>query len=149
MWGMIPLRVIFGVVIILQGLERFLLVRHHDMSIIGQLPNEWAYVVLLVFSVIEIIAGAMAIPGLFTRIVGFVIAAEMFLAIFFERIPFAFGSDLQTQLLLLGIASLMIFSGSGRYSVDHLLAKRHLLKYPSKKWELYCLAETPYTKWWE
>lgn len=149
MWGMIPLRVMFGVVLLLQGLQRLLLVRAHDASLLSQLPSEWAIALVVFFSVVEILAGVLAIPGLMVRMVGFAIATEMFLAIFFERIPLDFTRDLQTQMLLIGVASLMIFSGAGRFSIDHWLARRHLLKYPSKKWELYCLAETPYTKWWE
>lgn len=148
MWGMIPLRVMFGVVIILQGIERLLTVQDEG-TILGSLSGEWQLFVVLTFSVVQIVAGLLAIPGLFVRLVGFVIVIEMALAVFFEAIPLQFTGNTQAQLLMIAIASMMIFSGAGRHSVDHWLALRHLQRYPNKKWELYCLAETPYTKWWE
>lgn len=149
MWGMIPLRVMFGVIIILQGIERVQVLKASQDSLLSQLPHDWMLAIVLLFSIIEILAGICAISGFMVRIVGFTIAIETFVAIVFERIPLDFSSDLQTQMLFIGIASLMIFSGAGRHSVDHWLACRHLVRYPNKKWELYCLAETPYTKWWE
>lgn len=148
MWGMIPLRVMFGVVIILQGIDRLVSVREAG-SVLWTLSHEWQLAIVLAFSIIEIIAGALAIPGLFVRFVGFAIVIEMAVAVFFERIPLEFTGSLQAQLLMIAIASMMIFSGAGRHSVDHWLARKHLVKYPNKKWELYCLAETPYAKWWE
>lgn len=148
MWGMIPLRVMFGVVIILQGIDRLLGVREAG-ALLGTLSAEWQMAVVLFFSIVEIVAGVMAIPGIFVRLVGFAIVIEMAVAVFFERIPLEFNGSLQAQLLMIAIASMMIFSGAGRHSVDHALACRHLVRHPNKKWELYCLAETPYAKWWE
>ncbi|MBI1908306.1 DoxX family protein [Candidatus Uhrbacteria bacterium] len=148
MWGMIPLRVMFGVIIILQGVDRLTGVREAG-SILESLSHEWQLAVVLIFSIIEILAGVMAIPGILVRLVGFAIVIEMAVAIFFERIPLEFSGNLQAQLLMTAIAAMMVFSGAGRHSVDHWLACRHLVRYPNKKWELYCLAETPYTKWWE
>lgn len=148
MWGMIPLRVMFGVVIVLQGIARLISLPPAG-SILASLSDEWRLAIVLLFSIIEIAAGLMAIPGVLVRLVGFAIVIEMAVAVFFERIPLEFSGNLQAQLLMIAIASMMIFSGAGRHSVDHKLACRHLVRHPSKKWELYCLAETPYTKWWE
>lgn len=148
MWGMIPLRVMFGVIIILQGVDRLLSVREAG-TLIGSLSSEWQLVAVLLFSVIEIVAGLLAIPGLFVRLVGLSIVIEMAVAMFFERIPLDYSGNLQAQMLIFAIAAMMVFSGAGRYSVDHWLACRHLVRHPNKKWELYCFAETPYTRWWE
>lgn len=146
---MIPLRIIFGVTIILEGISRFTFVREHKESFLSALPHEWALPILTVFTAIEIAAGILVIPGLMARFAGFAIVIEMAAAIFVERIPLDFSMDLQTQILLVGIAGMMSFSGAGRYSIDHYLAKRILKEHPTKKWEIYCYAETPYTKWWE
>ncbi len=148
MWGMIPLRVMFGVTIILQGLHRLVGVREQG-SLLGSLSHEWQLLVVILFSVIEIVSGLMAIPGFFVRLVGIATVVEMTVAIFFERIPLDYSGSLQAQMLILAIGAMMMFSGAGRHSIDHWLACRHLTRHPSKKWELYCLAETPYTKWWE
>lgn len=149
MWGMIPLRILFGVTLILEGASRFTFVRHNKEALINQLPHEWTLTLIIFFSVVEILAGCLAIPGLMARFAGFALLVETSLAIFFERIPLSFSHDLQTQILIIGIASLMTFSGAGRYSVDGKIAKSILKKFPVKKWEIYCYAETPYTKWWE
>lgn len=149
MWGLIPLRIIFGVTLILAGISRFTFFKENKESFVAALPNEWAFPLLIALSAIEILAGAMAIPGFLGRIAGFAVVVEMAAAIFIERIPLDFSMDLQTQILLFGIGAMMSFSGSGRYSIDHLLARKVLKEHPSKKWELYCYAETPYTKWWE
>lgn len=149
MWGLIPLRIIFGVTLILAGISRFTFVKENKESFVAALPNEWAIPLLTALSVIEIVAGVMAIPGLLARVAGFVIVVEMAAAIFIERIPLDFSMDLQTQILLFGIAAMMSFSGAGRYSIDHYFARKVLKQHPNKKWELYCYAETPYAKWWE
>ena len=146
---MIPLRVMFGVIIALQGVDRLLSMRGEVGTLLGSLSSEWQVVVALLFSVIEILAGLLAIPGIFVRLVGLSIVIEMALAMFFERIPLDYSGNLQAQMLIFAIAAMMLFSGAGRHSVDHWLACRHLVRHPNKKWELYCLAETPYTKWWE
>lgn len=149
MWGMFPLRVIFGVMLVLGGLSRFLLFRQDPMSLLANLSGTAALVIIIIFSVIEILGGILAMSGFLTRFVGFFIVLEMTLAIVFERIPLDFSRDFQTQVLLLAIASMILFSGAGRFSVDRYIARRLLKKHPNKKKELYCIAETTYTKWWE
>lgn len=113
MWGLIPLRVIYGVIV---------------LQLSAQYGLVWA------------VAGLLVIPGVMTRLAGLAMTVVLL-----------FGTPLDPQLhwLLLGISLLLVVSGPGRHSVDHWLALRHLRKHPSKKWSLYCLAETPYTKWWE
>lgn len=148
MWGMIPLRIIFGVSLILSGLSRFTLVRQTSDTLLAELPIEYGLGITIFFSVIEILAGLLAISGLFSRAVGTIVIFEMSLAIFLERVIVDF-RDLQTQVLLFAIASILFFSGGGRYSIDQYLAKKLLKKHPNKKKELYLLAETPYAKWWE
>ena len=121
----------------------------HAGSLLSTFSHEWQAVFVIAFSFIQILAGLMAIPGMFVRFVGFTVVIEMALAVFFETLPLDSSGSLQAKMLVIGIAGMMIFSGAGRWSIDHYLAKKHLQKYPNKKWELYTLAETPYTKWWE
>ncbi|MDA0207832.1 MAG: DoxX family membrane protein [bacterium] len=148
MWGMIPLRIIFGVSLILSGLSRFTFVRQTSDTILAELPGEFALGLIIFFSVVEIIAGLLSVSGLFARAVGTIVLIEMSVAIFLERVIIDF-RDLQTQVLLVAIASILFFSGGGRYSLDQIFAKKLLKKHPNKKKELYLLAETPYAKWWE
>lgn len=131
MWGMIPLRIIFGALLLLHG---FAHISDGYFSVVGTL---------------EIIAGGASVAGFMVRIVGLFVAFEMIVARFVPSFSLGFSLDIQTQLLVVGIVALMIFSGGGRHSVDNWLARRHLVKYPDKRWELYSIAETSYTRWWE
>ena len=149
MWGMFPMRTIFGVTLFLGGLERFTVVRHHSTAIIDQIPGEWALTLIAVFAIVEIVGGILSVLGLAQRLVGLMIVVEMSLAIFLERVPLNFDRALSTQVLMFAIASMLLFSGAGRFSIDRYFARKLLLKFPNKKKELYCIAETPYTKWWE
>lgn len=149
MWGMIPLRTVFGVLLVLEGVSRFTVARKGSEAFIDQLPGETALAIIIVFAVVEIIGGVMSMVGIAQRLVGLLIVIEMSIAIFIERIPLDFSRDLQTQVLLFAIAAMVLFSGAGRFSLDRYLARQLLKKHPNKKKELYCIAETPYTKWWE
>lgn len=149
MWGMFPLRLVFGPMLILEGLSRYLLIRQDPMSWLSELPGETAFTIILLFSIIEIVGGALITVGFLTRFMAFFIMFEMGTVIVLERIPLDFSYSLQTQILLLAIASMMMFSGAGRFSIDRYIARGLLKKIPNMKKELYCIAETPYTKWWE
>ncbi|MFH1712557.1 MAG: DoxX family protein [Patescibacteria group bacterium] len=149
MWGMFPMRIIFGVMLILGGLSRFLLFQQDPLSLLASIPGATAFAIIVIFSVIEIIGGVFMVSGFLSRFISFFIIVEMMMSIAIERIPLDFSRDLQTQVLILAIASMILFSGAGRFSVDRYIARRLLDKFPNKKKELYCIAETPYTRWWE
>lgn len=149
MWGMIPLRIVFGTMLVLEGLSRYLLIRQDPATWLSALPGEMAVAIVIAFGVIEIVGGILIIPGFLSRFIGFFIVLEMSLTIALERIPLDFSYSLQTQVLLLAMASMIMFSGAGRYSIDRYIARRLLKRIPSLKKELYTIAETPYTKWWE
>jgi putative oxidoreductase len=148
-WGIIPLRLIFGVLLVLEGISRFTFVREHQSTLLATLPYHWGLLILIAFSVIEILAGGLVLSGLFVRLAGMVVFIEALAAIVIDRIPLSFGAEVQTQMLFIAISSLFILSGGGRYSLDHMLALRALKVHPVKKWELYCVSETSHTKWWE
>jgi len=73
---------------------------------------------------------------------------EMIFSIFSERIPLGFEGNVGMELMLFAVASMLFFSGAGRFSVDRHIARRFLQKHPSKKWECYCIAETPHCEHW-
>ncbi|MEK7665678.1 MAG: DoxX family protein [Patescibacteria group bacterium] len=150
MWGLIPLRIAFGTILLLDGAQRLILMRGEAGSFIEELPGPTAVAILIVFSVLQFVGGALIIPGFLSRIVGFVIMIELILSIFFERIPLGFMGNIRMELIMLAVATMMMFSGAGRFSIDRLIARRLLKCAPSKKWEHYMIAETPYCdKWYE
>lgn len=150
MWGLIPLRISFGTILLLDAAQRLVRMRGETGSIIEELPGETAFIILLVFSLLQFIGGALILPGLFSRVVGFVMVIQLVLSIFLERIPIGFQGNVKLEMLMLAASALFLFSGGGRFSVDRGIARKLLKKAPSKKWEHYLIAETPYCeKWYE
>lgn len=150
MWGLIPLRIAFGTILLLDGAGRLIHMRGEVGSFIEELPGPAAFVILIVFSILQFFGGALIIPGFLSRVVGFVIVIELILSIFLERIPLGFQGNIRMELMMLAVAAMLTFSGGGRFSVDRGIARRLLKDAPSKKWEHYLIAETPYCeKWYE
>ncbi len=89
------------------------------------------------------IIGLLVILGFLGRIVGavMVLAAAAMLA----------GGGIATDdLFFLAISIMLLMSGPGRFSIDRLIARRLLERYPNPKKELYVIAETPYIdRWYE
>lgn len=148
MWGMFPVRIAFGTVLMYHGAIRLLTMRGEHGSFIEELPSEFAIGLMIFFSVVELLGGLFIVPGFLSRFVGFGIVIEIILSIFLERIPLGLHGNVRLDLLLFAIASMILFSGGGRFSIDRLIARRLLKKYPSKKWEHYLIAETPYCEHW-
>ena len=147
-WGLIPVRIAFGTIIALHGAKRLIEARQSTGAFIELIPSEAAFIIILLFAIVEFIAALMIIPGFLTRVAGFLLVVELAVSIIVERLPLGFG-NLQFELLLFVVANMLFMSGAGRYSVDRGIARKLLKKYPSQKHEAYTIAETPYCKWYE
>lgn len=128
-WGMIPARIAFGIVLIIQALN-------YTESI-----SFWVAMTFL--------AGVLSIPGIFARLAGAIILLQIALPFVWSGAPDVLMGDFSARILLFGIAMLLFTAGAGRHSIDHWLSIRLLRKFPNKKKELYCIAEMPLCKWWE
>ncbi len=148
MWGMLPARITLGTLLLLHGASRLFMMRVHPGTFLEILPGPVAFIILLAFSFVELLGGALIIPGFLTRLSGFMLLVEMASSIFSERIPIGFSGDVRLEILIFSMAAMLFFSGAGRYSVDRWIARNLLKKYPNKKWEHYCIAETPYCEHW-
>lgn len=150
MWGLIPVRIAFGTILLIDGAQRLVYMHGETGSLIEELPGQTALVILLVFSFLQFLGGLLVIPGFLSRAVGFVIMIELTLSIFLERIPLGFSGNIRMEMIMLAVSAMIFFSGGGRFSVDRWIARRLLKHAPSKKWEHYLIAETPYCeKWYE
>lgn len=148
-WGIIPVRIVFGSILFIHGATRFIEARGRSGAFIEELPGEAAFVLVLLFAITEFIGGALIIPGFLTRAAGFVLVVEMIVSITIERLPLGFsGSGLPFELLLFAVAGMLFLSGAGRYSVDRAIARRLLAKCPNEKHEAYIVAETVHTRYW-
>jgi len=150
MWGLIPLRIAFGTILFIDAAQRLIHMHGAAGSFIEELPGPAAFVILLVFSILQFFGGVLIIPGFLSRMVGFVMVIELILSIFLERIPLGFHGNIRMELIMFAVSTMIFFSGGGRFSVDRWIARRLLKHAPSKKWEHYLIAETPYCeKWYE
>ncbi len=148
-WGLIPVRIVFGSILFIHGATRLIEARQRSGAFIEELPSEAAFVLVLVFAVTEFIGGALMIPGFLTRVAGFLLVIEMIASITIERLPLGFaGSGLPFELLLFSVAGMFFLSGAGRFSADRAIAKRLLRRCPSEKHEAYIVAETLHTRYW-
>jgi putative oxidoreductase len=73
--------------------------------------------------ILEFFGGIALIIGLLTRLVAFGLACDMFGAIFLVLWSKGFGG-FELEFLLCGSSLALMLAGSGRYSVDALLANR-------------------------
>jgi putative oxidoreductase len=119
-FGLLLLRIGLGVVFIHNGLPKIFgrRLEHIDEMIhINHLPAYFVYIAFL----LEVGGGAMLITGLFTRIVGFLLAVEMAIAMwkgeqFFQN-PLAV--DKYELALVLGVGAFALATfGAGSVSLD-------------------------------
>src|SRR3989304_981899 len=115
MWGIVPVRIAFGLVLMMSGTEIFSSVS----------PTVGILTVLL---------GTAMILGLFCRIVGTIITIIAISNAFLISSLEAFVNGGVLNIFGLAFALMFVFSGAGRFSVDRAIARRLLKKYPSKKW---------------
>ncbi|HBL39557.1 TPA: hypothetical protein DDZ10_02695 [Candidatus Uhrbacteria bacterium] len=148
-WGLIPVRIVFGSILFIHGATRLIEARQRSGALIEELPSEAAFVLVLLFAVTEFLGGALIIPGFLTRAAGFVLVVEMIVSITIERLPLGFsGSGLPFELLLFAVAGMLFLSGAGRFSIDRAIARRLLARAPNEKHEAYIVAETLHTRYW-
>jgi uncharacterized membrane protein YphA (DoxX/SURF4 family) len=134
MWGMIPIRLIYGSLITYAAFQNILF-----------LERGGAFE--LVCKLIELIAGVLIVFGFLTRLAGFFLMVEIFFFVVIEQVSFGqYLWDAQFGLLVFSIACLFIISGAGRFSADRAIARRMLRCRPDTKHEAYVIAETIYTK---
>ncbi|MDB5458605.1 MAG: DoxX family protein, partial [Caulobacteraceae bacterium] len=76
---------------------------------------------------IELIAGALIVLGLFTRVAAFIAAGEMAFAYFLAhaaRGPFPVNNGGDAAILYCFIFFYLVFSGPGPYSLDAMMRKK-------------------------
>ncbi|HEX9513178.1 MAG TPA: DoxX family protein [Puia sp.] len=121
---LILIRVITGIIIAKYGLETFNK---------GQMEGNVAWLKDVHFpspffmaylgKISELIGGILLILGLLTRVVSIVLIINMSVIIFIMGHGKVFGED-QLPFLLLLLFATFLFSGAGKWSLDHLLFSR-------------------------
>jgi putative oxidoreductase len=123
-WGMVPLRVVVGIVFLMHGGQKLFVFGFGGtadiMSKLGlPLPELSAAVVIAA----ELLGGLAIISGLFARWAGAALAIEMVVAILVARLHGGFFTPYgyELELTLLGACLTLAAIGSGGVSLDRML----------------------------
>jgi uncharacterized membrane protein YphA (DoxX/SURF4 family) len=148
-WGVIPLRVSFGILLVLHSID---LVKRQNLE--GRVMffslDGWGLRWVTAAAVLTGLLGVLMIPGIMTRLSGGVILAMTLGASIMHLVKFKTVLSPRFKLAVAGAMIFFIFSGSGKYSMDWLIASKIEEKYPNDKVHAYIHAETdlPDTPWW-
>ena len=121
--GLLFLRIALGAIMVAHGYPK---VFHggygHNMAaqVAGMgLPGFLGYFV----AYLEFIGGLMMLAGIFTRVIGFLFAGEMLVAILKVHLKNGIGTNggIDFPMACMAIAFALIFFGGGLISVDHLI----------------------------
>ena len=131
-WSHLPnvtltlLRVVAGLLFMQHGIQKFF----GAMLPAGQppMPTPEMFSQIWFAGALELVGGALIVIGLFTRITAFLLSGEMAVAYFQAHAPQGFWPAANGgELAVLYCFIFLFFAavGGGRFSLDHLLSKRH------------------------
>ena len=127
-WGLTVLRVVVGIVFLVHGLQKLLVVGFGGVAeFLGALgvpaPGLFAVIVTLV----EALGGLALIVGLLTRLAAILLAVDMLVAILAVHLPngfFASDFGYEFPLVLLASSVALAVAGAGEAGLDGVLARR-------------------------
>ena len=126
-WGLVPLRVVVGVVFLMHGAQKlFVFGLGGTADIMGKLGIPLAALAAAIVIAAELLGGLAIIAGVFTRWAGVVLAIEMLVAIPVARLKGGFFAPygFEFEFTLLGACLTFAALGSGGASLDRMLATR-------------------------
>jgi putative oxidoreductase len=126
-WGLVPLRVVVGVVFLMHGAQKlFVFGLAGTADIMGKLGIPLSTLAAAIVIAAELLGGLAIIAGLFTRWAGAVLAIEMLVAIPVARLKGGFFAPygFEFEFTLLGACLTFAALGSGGASLDRILAAR-------------------------
>jgi putative oxidoreductase len=126
-WGMLPLRVVVGVVFIMHGgMKLFVMGLPGTTAFMHQVGIPLPAVAAVVVTFVELLGGIALIVGLFTRWAGLLLSVDMLVVILKVRLHGGFfaPNGFEHELTLLGAALTLAMLGAGGVSLDGLLARR-------------------------
>ena len=122
-WGMIPLRIVVGLVFLMHGAQKlFVFGVAGTADIMGKLGLPVPMLCALIVIVVELVGGAAIVLGAFARLAGALLAFEMVVAILVARLHGGFFAPYgyEFELTLLGACLTFALQGPGRFSLDEL-----------------------------
>ena len=124
-WGMVPLRVVIGLVFLMHGSQK-LLNLNSTAAFFDSIGIPIAQVAAALVTAVEILGGVALILGWFTRVVAALLAIDMAVAILTARMDGGFfaPSGFEFELTLLGACLTLAVMGAGGFSLDAMQRQR-------------------------
>jgi putative oxidoreductase len=122
-WGMLPLRVVVGLVFLMHGGQKlFVFGLAGTADIMGKLGLPLPALSAAVVIAVELLGGLAILLGVFARLAGALLAFEMVVAILVARVAGGFFAPYgyEFELTLLGACLTLAFSGPGRVSFEEI-----------------------------
>jgi len=124
-WGMLPLRVVVGLVFLIHGGQKlFVFGLSGTAGAMTQMGIPLPGLAAVVVTFVELLGGLAILTGLFTRWAGVLLAIDMAVAILKVRLGAGYIGGYEFELTLLGAALTLAAVGAGGVSVDRLLHRR-------------------------
>ena len=120
------LRLITGIIFIIHGYPRLVDVSPYvsALSSYGIPSFPW---IVITLGILEFAGGIFLLLGLLTRVVGTLLALEMFAALVIVELPQGFLEDAQLKFVLFGISVIFVLLGAGFISLDRWIASHRSL----------------------
>ena len=124
-WGMVPLRVVIGLVFLMHGSQKLLSLAS-TAAFFDSIGIPIAQVAAALVTALEILGGVALILGWFTRLVAALLAIDMAVAILTPRMDGGFfaPSGFEFELTLLGGCLTLAVMGAGGFSLDAMQRQR-------------------------
>ena len=122
-WGMLPLRVVVGLVFLMHGAQKlFVFGLGGTADIMGKLGLPLPLLCAAIVIVVELLGGLAILLGISTRVAGAVLAFEMLIAILVARLSGGFFAPYgyEFELTLLGACLTFAFHGPGQMSLEEI-----------------------------
>ncbi|HCU11223.1 MAG TPA: hypothetical protein DGB72_03755 [Gemmatimonadetes bacterium] len=122
-WGMLPLRIVVGLVFLMHGGQKFFVFGIGGTAdIMGKLGLPLPFVSAAVVIAAEMLGGLAILLGVFTRLAGALLAFEMVVAILVARFHGGFFAPYgyEFELTLLGVCLTFALNGPGRMSGEEI-----------------------------
>ena len=120
-WGMLPLRIVVGLVFLMHGGQKlFVFGLGGTADIMGKLGLPLPLVCAVIVIAVELLGGLAILLGAFTRLAGALLAFEMIVAILVARLHGGFFAPYgyEFELTLLGASLTFAATGPGRMAIE-------------------------------
>lgn len=127
--GLFVLRLALGVVFVMHGWQKLAVFGHAGVTgFLTQLGVPFPGVNAVLITAVELGGGVLLLAGAFTRIAGTLLAFAMLVAVVTAHLANGFfaPTGFEYPLTLLLASTAVTMTGAGAYSVDRLIAGRHV-----------------------